>query len=310
MYIKTRCLIIGMIFVGCAVFEQAYALQTKHIMIEATLDPASIAGTYTQAGSWTIQHNNGTSYTCTTGTSNQYSISGSPIFVSPDEDSDSVRFHNATITALNDVCGHISFWANFSPDPSGVVDLDLSSNGQIKDTVAPLNTTGSWVHISGWLQHYSDNTLPGLADGTSGSWEHIGTTNGPPGSPSPHDKHGSASSAPVNFVLATDENPDRPGIFYDRILKGELWFFLKKNHQLILNTNTGVAVITTAGGGEPPGDLDLCDFFNCELLDVLRDPSTPGRLERIEKHLNLPPFLPRPESVPSPLEEKHLSPEP
>jgi hypothetical protein len=309
MQIKTACVIIGTMFLGCVLFEEVYAHHVKHIRIENTLDPASIAGTYTQAGNWNILHSGGTNYTCASGTTNQYTIGGTPTFESSDQDSDFVRFHNTTITALNDVCGHISFWSHFRPDPSSLVDFDLSSNGQIKNKNGG-SSSGSWVHITGWLQHYANGTLPGLADGFTGIWEHIGTTVGPPNYPPVQDKHGSTTGA-ASFSLTTDENPDLPGINYDRIMKGELWFFLKKDHQLILNNGTGVTVTTSAGGGGGGGGIgvDPCVFFDCELLEQLRDPSAAGRLERIEKHLKLPPFT-RPEPVPNPLEEKHMSPEP
>jgi len=249
MQIKTMRVIFAMIFLGCVFFEEAHAQQVKHIRIENSLDPAPISGTYTQTGNWSILHSGGTSYTCPSDNAKSYTIAGTPTFDSSDQDSDLVRFHTATITALTDVCGHISFWAKFAPDPSGLVDFDLSSIGQIKHkNGSTLSTSGSWVHLTAWLQHYANGATPGEADGVTGTWEHIGTTGGPPNYPPVHDRHGISTGA-ASFNLAKDEHPDLPNIVNNRLMKGELWFFLKKDHQLILNAGTGVTVTTAAGGG-------------------------------------------------------------
>ena len=173
----------------------------SHINIEGIQDPSPIGQTYTQVGGWIILHNHGgISSTCAAGTTNKYTISGTPTLDVTDSVSpDLVRFQNATITALNDVCGHIYFWARVNPDPTGSVDFDLSSYGVLQSKTGG-GAPNSWVLISGWLQHYPDGSLPGLADGISGGWEHIGTTSGPPVSAPSHDKHG-LTYTPAPFAL-------------------------------------------------------------------------------------------------------------
>ena len=274
-----------------------HAYAQSHIKIESSLDPSPMASTYTQAGGWTITHATGGSYSCASGTGNQYTlaaVSGNPTLdVSDSVSPDLIRFHNVKITASGDVCGHIYFWAKVMPDPSGMVDFDLSSIGKLQSSAGGA-APGSWAHMSGWLQHYADGSLPGLGDGTSGAWEHVGTTSGPPVSASPQDSHAGQYVA-TNFNMSTDENPDLPGIINPRIMKGEIWFFLKNTHQLILNANTGVTVTTAAGGGGRDDDFCRHNLRPCisdQLEEVLGDIQVQERLNRLEKLQKLEP-LPR-----------------
>lgn len=273
-------------------FEHASA-QTppKHIRIENVLDPPNIAQQYTQAGGWSVKHSNGTSFTCPTGSQKQYTISGSPTLDASDTSSpDHIMFHNTTITANNaGVCGRIYFWASLTPGPSGTIGLSLSSAGSL--TRGGGSATNSWAHFSGWLQHPA--TTEGAADGTSGTWEHVGSLSGPPASAPGQDKHATLASwafPPPNAV-----NETLTGISSARIIKGEIWFMLaNQGDQLILTPGSGVKVTTAAGGGGD-GDPDPNRPSIYDFMDSFEREHLLERLQRIEKKLQLPPFSPQQE---------------
>jgi hypothetical protein len=166
-----------------------------------------------------------------------------------------------------------------------------------------LSTSGSWVHLTAWFQHYTDGTLPGEADGVAGIWEHIGTTSGPPNYPPVHDRHGIATGA-AGFTLTKDETPDLPNIVNDRLMKGELWFFLTKDHQLILNAGTGVTVTTAAGGGgggEGDGVYDFVLETIAEKAKVIEDRTKETEERLLRRLLNIESVLKlKPEPAPRP----------
>jgi hypothetical protein len=268
---------------------------TPDIQIEGQKNPSPIAKQYTQAGGWGVKHSNGTTFTCPTGTSNKYTISGNAIRTGDDSSSpDHIIFHDTTIKADSDnVCGRIYFWKKVIPGPSGIVDFDLFFNGSLKRGAGA--AIDSWVHISGWVQEPA--TTQGETDGVSGTWEHVGSLSGPSGTTGTApalDRHPNALTFSWNNSI--DENPDLTGIYSARIMKGEIWFFLKQtNDQLILNNGTGVKVQTAAGGGG--GGVDGGGGFDPDKLDIINDLSRAQlheRLERIEKKLGLPPLPPLP----------------
>lgn len=261
-------IVIVMFFGGITSKDVAAQTPVKHINIEGQLDPVPMAKQYTQLGGWTINHTTGTNETCATGTTNKYTISATPTLTAADTTSpDWIMFENVTITAdSSNVCGHIYFWTRVLPDPSSTVGLSLSTAGTLKRGNG--SAWPSWVHFSGWLQHPA--TTQGEVDGTSGPWEHLGTTSGPPGSPPSQDKH-TNKFLPLGFSPPSSVvNETLSGINSPRIMKGEMWFRLvTPGDQLVLTPQSGVIISTGAGGGGGGGhgSLDVNDVFNKELAD-------------------------------------------
>ncbi len=302
MRMKKMFATLTVIFFSLVAYQVVHASPpaNMHIKIENSLDPSPVTGAYTQTGGWTVIHpTHGGSSSCPSGTNNQYTITGTPTFDGDDGTSDYARFHNLTITATsvpsgNSVCGHIYFWAKYTFDPLGAIDFRLTSTGSLSKG----DPSTGWALFSAWLQHYPDGSLPGLGDGFSGSWEHVGSTSGPLVSSPAQDKHSNALKN-VGFAMLTEEVPELQGIQHPRIMKGEIWFSLKQNQQLILNSNTGVTVETAAAGGDGDG-RKRPSFW--DYVDETPDPrGMMLRLDRLEKYLKLPP-LPGP-IPPEPLDK-------
>lgn len=220
----------------------AHAVSWKAWIEGQVKDPGDIAS----STPYQTVDNNQKSYTISSATLN-----------GADGSQDNIRFHNTVITANNDaVVGHIYFWGDYNPSPSGTVTFTLSASGTITRKVLTVTkaATNSTFSVSGWVQHPTDaSPLPG--DGTSGSWTHISYPYNP--TPPAYTLNvvcdSVASCGTISFATPTP-GYQQSSVNDVRIMKGEIWFYLhKKNDKLTLNLDSGVNVQTSGGGGKGGG---------------------------------------------------------
>jgi hypothetical protein len=186
-----------------------------------------------------------------------YSIATGASLGNPDAPQDNLLFQNIVITANNiSVTGHIYFWADYYPDPTGTVTFKLSASGTITRKVLTVTkaATGSTFSVSGWLQNPTDvSTLP--VDPLVGLWSHISYPNNP--NPPIYTLNvvcdTVATCGTISYMTPTP-GYQQAGVYGPRIMKGEIWFYLpKQNDKLTLNPTSGVSILTSGGGGSGGG---------------------------------------------------------